>query len=396
MQNQKFNAATVEMKMARIYGKNHLSDKLGGTNGADWIYGYGYNDTLNGYSGSDRLYGGHGNDSLNGGYHNDSLYGGAQNDSLEGFSGADYLAGGAGSDWAIYDSSPEGVIVELGWGGRSVVTWGGHAQGDRLDSIENLLGSNRNDSFFGNDARNILDGGNGHDFLSGGGGDDWLRGGHGNDTFRGGAGDDSFSGGRGTDTIDFIEAPTGIIVRMDAHDDMTSGGNYGRPYADVGNDMDLLYSIENVLGSLHNDGINGTDGRNLLEGRAGRDVLKGEGGYDTLNGGAGDDILYGGAGNDTLNGGADDDTFFGGAGADTFVLTPGNRGNDIDRIADFERVTDQIVIHRAGTDIRNFTDIRDNTQELIGGNLRIDLDGDVLFLNDTDLSDLTYTDFTFV
>lgn len=74
----------------------------------------------------------------------------------------------------------------------------------------------------------------------------------------------------------------------------------------------------------------------------------GSGGNDTLTGGSVGDLLSGGAGNDWLEGrrgrdvlmdGAGRDTLVGGAGADTFVLAA---DGDIDRIMDFDPVTDRI------------------------------------------------------
>ncbi|WP_026872447.1 hypothetical protein [Inquilinus limosus] len=60
---------------------------------------------------------------------------------------------------------------------------GGDAQGDTLNGVEQLVGSNANDTLSG-------DGGN--NGLWGGAGDDTLKGGAGADTLKGGAGSDSF------------------------------------------------------------------------------------------------------------------------------------------------------------------------------------------------------------
>ena len=59
----------------------------------------------------------------------------------------------------------------------------GDADGDRFDSIENLLGSNHDDRLYGDGNNNIINGGQGNDWIGGRGGVDTLIGGAGNDRF---------------------------------------------------------------------------------------------------------------------------------------------------------------------------------------------------------------------
>ncbi len=82
---------------------------------------------------------------------------------------------------------------------------------------------------------------------------------------------------------------------------------------------DILYSVENIIGSSHDDVIHGhTVLANVLIGGAGNDSLYGEGGYDKLVGGEGLDNVYGGDGLDTLIIGKGGDNAYGGNDADLF------------------------------------------------------------------------------
>ena len=95
---------------------------------------------------ADVIFGGGGNDTMDGGGGNDTIVGDAGNDLLRGNSGADVLIGGADIDTATYSESGSGGNVSLVAG---VVGVGGNAAGDTLFEIENLTGSNFNDSLTG-------------------------------------------------------------------------------------------------------------------------------------------------------------------------------------------------------------------------------------------------------
>ncbi len=82
---------------------------------------------------------------------------------------------------------------------------------------------------------------------------------------------------------------------------------------------DVLYGVENIVGSDFADIIHGQGDDNILVGGLGDDKLYGEYGNDTLVGGAGTDKLFGGAGNDLLIVGGGD-TADGGTGNDIFKL----------------------------------------------------------------------------
>ncbi len=160
-----------------------------GTAGNDLITGTAGDDTLSGLAGNDKLIGGDGTDTLSGGLDSDILVGGAGDDALDGDNNV-------GIDTADYSSATSGVIVNLATG-----TATGGAGNDTLVEIENVIGSNFNDTLTGSTDHNFLSGIGGDDTLSGGDHNDLLAGGTGNDILSGNAGNDVLFGGEGTDTI---------------------------------------------------------------------------------------------------------------------------------------------------------------------------------------------------
>ena len=72
------------------------------------------------------------------------------------------MDGGGGVDTASYATSGSGVWVSLALGIGS----GGDAEGDRLINIENLTGSNYDDTLEGDGGNNKLVGGQGFDTVS--------------------------------------------------------------------------------------------------------------------------------------------------------------------------------------------------------------------------------------
>ena len=138
-----------------------FGDSLKGNNAINILNGEGGKDTLIGYNGDDSIFGGAGRDILNGG------------------NGADILDGGAGVDQARYNGSTEAVQIDLLAGTAT----GGQAEGDTLISIENLFGSNHNDTLYGDTNNNKIFGHNGDDALAAGGGISKLFGGSGSDSF---------------------------------------------------------------------------------------------------------------------------------------------------------------------------------------------------------------------
>ena len=104
--------------------------------------------TINGLAGDDTLLGQGGNDVLNGGDGNDTLDGGLGNDTLD---------GGTGVNTASFNHAGAAVTVNLTKGTAT-------GQGiDTLKNIQNVVGSNSNDTITGNAASNLIDGGAGTD-----------------------------------------------------------------------------------------------------------------------------------------------------------------------------------------------------------------------------------------
>ena len=155
------------------------------------------------------------------------------------------MAGG-GVDTASYAASAAGVAVSLVTGFGS----GGDAEGDRLSNIENLTGSNLDDTLEGNVGHNKL------------------------------------VGGLGIDTVSYAHAgANGVGVTVDlsstkAQNTVTAGS-------------DTLSGFENLTGSQFNDTLKGNAGNNVISGLSGNDKLTGAGGNDTF-------VFLPGFGKDTI------------------------------------------------------------------------------------------------
>lgn len=223
-----------------LYGEDGVANELTGNAGNDELKGGTGGDTLYGNDGDDRLYAEwHDRQTetaanvLDGGNGNDELYGAAGNDTLIGGAGGDTIYGGDGIDVIDYSNSNAGVIVFLQLGSGSK----GHAEDDRYSNVENVMGSEHNDSLYGS-ADNVAN------------------------QLRGKAGDDTLSGGQGSDEL----------------------------YGGAGND---------TLYAEWNNKRTETDA-NLLDGGDGDDKLYGASGGDTLIGGTGNDVLVGRAGADVF------------------------------------------------------------------------------------------------
>ena len=227
--------------MAIIKGTNGNDPFLDGTEKADQIFGLGGKDALVGYDGDDIL---------------------------EGGAGADEMFGSDGFDFASYRGSSEGVYASLyEFDGKY-----GDAEGDRLYSIEGLIGSAFTDTLNGGQYNDVLYGERGTDHLGGFEGNDKLFGGDGNDFLSGSPGNDELHGDGGIDTAIFYNYLNG--VNADLVSGISTGDYEGR---------DRMFSIENMVGTPFTDRLAGNNGKNVLDGSFGADVLVGRGGADRFD-----------------------------------------------------------------------------------------------------------------
>ena len=250
-------------------------------------------------------------------------------------------ATGAPNDTVSYARSDAGVTVDLNSGGAQSTTDNGHASGDTLANIENVIGSNHGDTLTAGTTGSIITGGRGDDALTAAGADTFV--------FAPGDGDDEITGftaGAAGDKID-LSAFTSIASLDDLKDTNNSNGEISVTATAVEIDLpsngeirlngvidaDTLTADNFIFYTKRISGNMGDRFNNEIEGGRGDDAMYGEQGRDIINGGAGDDEIYGGEDNDTINGGAGNDYLDGGPGNDTFVFEPGH-GNDV--IMDFE------------------------------------------------------------
>ena len=347
-----------------------------GTDGADTLQGSDWNDYLDGGRGNDLLYGGKGNDTLYGGWGNDTLYGGKGNDTLHG-------------------------------GKKSESAGEGHVGSDTL------YGGEGNDKLYAGFSSNF-------NRLYGGEGDDLLQGSYGEDYFEGGPGADRINGGGNSDdTISYAGSDAGVTINL-----RTGRGSGGHA------EGDRISGVEHVIGSAHNDRLEGDSSNNELTGGAGADTLIGgegrhdlisyagsdagvtislrtghaSGGHaegdtfsgveaidgsahnDRLEGDSRPNYLFGNAGADTLIGGPGQDQMTGGAGSDIFVFAPGDAG--VGDLADYIYDFRVAGANRDALDLRAFN--IDLTRDLESQGLTLSgliaLDGDGKTADDREIT----------
>ena len=153
----------------------------------------------------------------------------------------DFIDGLAGIDTVSYATATSAVNVSLSIAGPQNT---GGSGVDTLISIENITGSNFNDTLQGDAFNNFLNGGLGNDFVS-------------------------YSSAAGSVTVN-----------------LQSGSATGAA------GFDTLFSIENAIGSNFSDTIFGNKINN---------VIASDGGNDIIIGSLGSDVIDGGLGMDTVN-----------------------------------------------------------------------------------------------
>lgn len=314
------------------------------TNADDLMIGYGGSDFLSGRAGDDILHGGGGNDYFSPGAGNDLVIGGDE-------TGTD-----TESDTVGYLTATSGIVVEAGAilpeeeeGTGDIVLAPGqdyyaYTYQDWVDpSVPKVYGFETGPGGDLIDVSALLAsvGYTGSDPVA----DKYIRFG----TVTGGIkiqfDPDGSSGGAspkelvrlyGITIADFsvadnlITTPVTVVTPHWKTDDFALVSNDGQGGHDV------LYSIENILGSDYDDIIHGTErAGNVLLGGIGNDSLYGGGGNDILSGGPGADMLSGEAGDDTILLGLGGDTASGGAGADIFRFE-GIFADDTVHITDFQ------------------------------------------------------------
>ncbi len=294
------------------------------------------NDVWTGSEDNDVFDGGIGNDSIAGLGGDDDLFGGSGNDTIDagdgdrdevyGLAGNDLLFGGAGTrDDLRYDRDAQnggtnGVNVNLATG----IAIDGFGNTDTVSGFERVRGTNFNDTLIGDDGRNQLRGLGGNDFIDGGGGQDQV-------TYLDATSGVTVNlvtglvfGGSGNDTLVSIEEAIGsdhndTLIGNDA-DNYFEGG-FGNDSIDGGDGFDFIGYFESTLGVTVNlatgivtgdegtdtvvniEGVEGSTANDSITGNDGRNILVGNTGDDTLRGGAGRDDLRGELGNDLLDGG---------------------------------------------------------------------------------------------
>ncbi len=229
--------------------------------------------------------------------------------------GNNVVTGGAGTDTIDYYYATAGVAVSLAL--TTAQATGGSGT-DTISGIENLTGSDFNDTLTGSDANNALNGRQGADTMAGlKGNDTYLvdnagdvvveaanagvdriktyvsytlptnveqlqllgdaainaTGNGADNTLYPSGGNNVIDGGAGTDTVDYYYATGGVTVSLATTAAQATGGS----------GTDTLLGIENLTGSNYADNLTGNDANNVINGRLGA---------DTMAGGLGNDDYY--------------------------------------------------------------------------------------------------------
>ena len=327
----------------------------------------------------------------------DVATGGNENDRFFGSQGADTYDGGGNTgisgDVVYFFASSSAISVNLETGVGSL----GDAAGDIYINIEDVQGTNFDDTIIGNSSNNRLTSNGGNDILDGGAGDDILTFNTlGYTTMTGGDGADLFYTNSvysisseitdfdANDTIEFrasgnangLVVPTLIgtaafsntigEVRYEKingetliHIDITGDGTADETLTISNGEFDLaassstsqslnLVMVNLITGTVGNDALTGTASNDTINGLEGNDAITTLAGNDTVDAGDGDDIVIiedyttgtidGGTGSDTVSIVTDAYVYFGfNSGSGNASLTTAYlQGGNI-QLADIER-----------------------------------------------------------
>lgn len=186
-------------------------------------------------TGFDRMFGGIGNDTFRVRDTNNFIDGG---DNIDTVSFASYSHSGT----RVAPTDPnQGVTVNL-------------ADTTKFVSVENLTGSNLNDTLRGTAVANVIEGLDGNDTIFGDGGNDTLRGGNGRDTMNGGTGADTLEGGAGNDTLNGDSGNDTMLGGGD-NDVLTGGTGFDVLTGGSGSDRFVYNAVTESFGLVGVDRI---------------------------------------------------------------------------------------------------------------------------------------------
>ncbi len=360
----------------------------------------------------ENITGGDGRDQLTGNSLNNILRGGPGDDTYY-FNtstklGFDQVIDTDGIDTINFDGSSLGVTFDLSLTSAQTVNANHTLKLGSGSSIENIIGTAKNDTLSGNALANQFIGGLG---------DDALNGRNGNDVYVFSAtsslGRDTVTDTQGVDTLDFRGSKAGIVIDL------------GLTSAQAINSLLQLTlatqnSIENVIATSFDDTITANPLSNRLEGlegddryiikatgSVGNDVIVDKSGNDTLDyslstdplqinlasisaqtvtathklqitdaglienvfGGSNDDSLSGNTSNNVLSGGGGNDTLRGAAGDDVYLFdTDGQLGSD--RI---EETTGVDTLDFSSSKTGNKVSLITTAEQVVNSNLRLTL-----------------------
>ncbi|TCM65163.1 calcium-binding protein [Rhizobium sp. BK068] len=319
----------------RIEGNNGDNGDLAGTDGDDTVFARGGNDSIDASThggGYDRYDGGDGVDTISyatstenltishddfwgeysatgssgesdtftnieriiGGLGNDSIAGSDADETFAGGGGNDTINGGGGVNTVDFSMHTASVTVQFTSTGQGTAVGTQNGQ-DSFAAIQNVIGSQGNDTITGDSADNIIDGQNGSDQID---------------------------GGAGFDTVAFLNSIASYTIIV------ASGGHlqiWDHTYTDTVINVEefsfagVAFTYAAVQAAAASMTL-GTSGGDSLTGSTGGDAIFGGAGSDTIFGLAGNDLIYGEDGDDVIFAGDGTNNINGGNGSDTVII----------------------------------------------------------------------------